>query len=312
MQEVTVVPIGLADQRMLAPLMDEEVECWIAELGWDYSPVRAILSSYMAQNLLPGYVALDANRALGYAYFLMYQTKGIIGTVFAPKTLHQQKVADEILVRCIQSIKDAGHIQRVEAQIMPFQNLNLTAGFTRHGFQSYTRYFVELELEHYVPESSPADATLISWDNAHLARAAAVVLQSYQDQADALICSDYTTLGGCESYLHSLVQNPGCGSFFPEGSFMAIGDDGTPCGFVLGSLISASAGMIPQISIHPSYQGRGLGIALMERALLQFRNRGLRTVSLTVTKKNCRAFEWYQRLGFRVRKEFGAYVWERA
>jgi ribosomal protein S18 acetylase RimI-like enzyme len=160
---------------------------------------------------------------------------------------------------------------------------------------------VELELENYVPESSPADATLISWDNAHLARAAAVVFQSYQDQADALICSDYTTLGGCESYLHSLVQNPGCGSFFPEGSFMAIGDDGTPCGFVLGSLISASAGMIPQISIHPSYQGRGLGIALMERALLQFRNRGLRTVSLTVTKKNCRAFEWYQRLGFRVR-----------
>jgi len=37
---------------------------------------------------------------------------------------------------------------------------------------------------------------------------------------------------------------------------------------------------------------------------------GFLTVSLTVTKKNKRAFEWYQRLGFRVRKEFGAYVWE--
>ena len=70
--------------------------------------------------------------------------------------------------------------------------------------------------------------------------------------------------------------------------------------------------MIPQISIHPGYQGHGLGIALMERALLQFRKQGFRTVSLTVTKKNCRAFEWYQRLGFKVRKEFGAYVWERS
>ena len=35
-------------------------------------------------------------------------------------------------------------------------------------------------------------------------------------------------------------------------------------------------------------------------------------VSLTVTKKNRRAFEWYQRLGFRVKKEFGAYVWQRS
>ena len=307
-----IVPIGLADQRMLASLMDEEVQCWIAELGWDYSAVRAILSSYIAQNLLPGYVALDAKRAVGYAYFLMYQTKGIIGTVFAPKTALQQRAADEILARCIQSIKDSGHIQRVEAQIMPFQNLNLTAGFTRHGFQSYTRYFMELDLESYVSEDRSASVALNLWDNAHLPRAAAVVLQSYRDQTDALICSDYATLSGCESYLHSLVQNPGCGTFFPEGSFMAIGDDGEPCGFVLGSRISASAGMIPQISIHPRYQGQGLGMALLQRALHQFRSHGLRTVGLTVTKKNCRAFEWYQRLGFRVRKEFGAYVWERS
>jgi ribosomal protein S18 acetylase RimI-like enzyme len=69
--------------------------------------------------------------------------------------------------------------------------------------------------------------------------------------------------------------------------------------------------MIPQIAVHPSHQGRGVGNTLMKRSFEQLKSFGIQTVSLTVTKKNRRAFEWYQRLGFRIRKEFGAYVWQR-
>jgi ribosomal protein S18 acetylase RimI-like enzyme len=39
---------------------------------------------------------------------------------------------------------------------------------------------------------------------------------------------------------------------------------------------------------------------------------GFHSVGLTVTKKNRRAFEWYLRVGFRIRKEFSAYVWQSA
>jgi ribosomal protein S18 acetylase RimI-like enzyme len=49
----------------------------------------------------------------------------------------------------------------------------------------------------------------------------------------------------------------------------------------------------------------------MKRAFTQLKTLGFRSVSLTVTKKNRRAFDWYQRLGFKIRKEFGAFVWER-
>ena len=69
--------------------------------------------------------------------------------------------------------------------------------------------------------------------------------------------------------------------------------------------------MIPQIAVHPSYQGRGLGNVLMNSAIEQFRSLGFQSLSLTVTKKNRRAFDWYQRLGFKFRKDFGAYIWER-
>ncbi len=313
MPDLKTVPIGCADQRGLTSLMDEEVQAWYSELGWDYSPVRAILSSYISQNLLPGYVAVGADHAFGYGYFLVHQSKGIIGTIFAPKSNLQQEAADDVLAHAVRALKDSDAIHRIEAQIMPFQSLNLTAGFTRQGFQSYTRYFLELDLVPYALRGERAfRGGVVPWDPTRLARASTVVLKSYQNEADALICEDYCTAAGCENYLRSLVGNPGCGTFLPDASFMALDGHGDPCGFIISSRISASAGMIPQIAIHPAHQGRGLGAVLMDRALDRQKALGLRSAGLTVTKKNRRAFEWYQRLGFRIRKEFGAYVWERA
>ncbi len=313
MPELMIVPIGQADQRLLTSLMDVEVQAWISELKWDFTPVRAILSSFIAQNLLPGYVALRGNNAVGYGYYLTCHSKGIIGTVFVPKSDVQQETADGILAQAIGALKERENIRRVEAQIMPLHNVNLTAGFTRHGFQCHTRYFMELDLGSRAPRARQSEgAAVMRWNPARLALAAAVTQQSYCGETDALICEDYRTRAGCENYLHSLVENPGCGIFLPEASFMAVDERGEPCGLIIGSRISGSGGMIPQIAIHPAYQGRGLGGLLMGRALDQFRALGMRTVGLTVTKKNRRAFEWYQRLGFRIRKEFGAYVWERA
>ena len=69
--------------------------------------------------------------------------------------------------------------------------------------------------------------------------------------------------------------------------------------------------MIPQIAVHPAYQGKKLGNALMNRTLMEFRNMGFQRVTLTVTSENRRAYEWYGRLGFKLRKDFGAFVWER-
>ncbi len=142
-------------------------------------------------------------------------------------------------------------------------------------------------------------------------QAAEMSLLSYRNQTDAEICEDYSTRDGCESYLRSLVENPGCGVFMPETSFMALDRQGALCGFLICSRISSGAAMVPQIAVHPSYQGRGVGNTLMDYSVEQLKTLGFRSISLTVTKKNRRAFEWYQRLGFRIRKDFGAYVWQR-
>jgi len=57
---------------------------------------------------------------------------------------------------------------------------------------------------------------------------------------------------------------------------------------------------IANISVHPDYQGRGIGSALMHRAFLRARLQGFSGLTLEVRATNERAWRWYQRLGFRV------------
>lgn len=293
--------------------MLEEEQAWLEDLAWDYSPVRQILGSFLEQDLLSGYVALAGERPLSYSYYLLHHKKGIIGTLYASKAEGAQEVALDVLARVLESLKGPETVRRIEAQLMPFHQLNPTPAFTRFGFQHYTRYFVELQLAHaeWCP-GPPRSGHVVPWDSAFIRLAADVAFKSYRDQMDAVICEDYCSEAGCEGYLRSLVENPGCGVFVPEASFLALDGRGLPCGFIVGSRISGGAGMIPQIAMLPSFQGQGLGKALMNHSLSAFKALGYRSVSLTVTKKNRRAFEWYQRLGFRLRKEFGAYVWDRS
>jgi ribosomal protein S18 acetylase RimI-like enzyme len=313
MPDLKCIPISHLDGDLILPLMEEEEKVWMSDLRWDYSPVQQILLTFIKRKLLPGYVAIAGEKELiGYTYFLINQAKGIIGALFVSKLGQSQEAVEELLSLAIACLKDSQNIKRVEAQIMPFNNVNLTATFTQHGFGYYPRYYLNLDLNAFPKKMAfPSLEKIVPWDSACMEQAAEMTLMSYRDQIDAEICEDYRTKAGCDSYLRSLVENPGCGIFMPEASFMALDAQNAPCGLALCCRISNGAAMIPQIAVHPSYQGRSLGNALMLRSFEQLRTMGFQTVSLTVTKKNRRAFDWYQRLGFRIRKEFGAYVWER-
>jgi ribosomal protein S18 acetylase RimI-like enzyme len=313
MSDLKCHPISHLDGDRLLPLMEEEEKAWLLDLKWDYSPIRQILLSFIKQKLLPGYVALtDETKPIGYTYFLVNHAKGIIGALYVSKTSQSQEAVEKLLSLAIAGLKDSQNIKRVEAQIMPFHNVNLTATFTQHGFGYYPRYYLDLDLNASLKKIAlPSFEKIIPWDSSYLAHAAEMTRVSYHGQTDADICEDYRTQAGCESYLRSLVENPGCGIFMPEASFLALDAHNAACGLVLCCRISKGAAMIPQIAVHPSYQGCNLGNALMLRTFDQLRMMGFGYASLTATKKNRRAFEWYQRLGFKIRKEFGAYVWDR-
>ncbi len=57
-------------------------------------------------------------------------------------------------------------------------------------------------------------------------------------------------------------------------------------------------GWIPNLAVHPDYHGRGIGRALLETVLEDFRRRGMVLAKLEVVAHNTRAFGLYRRLGF--------------
>ncbi len=311
MPQLKYVPISYLDEKLLLPLMEEEERSWMSDLDWDYSPVKQILVSFVRQKLLPGYAAVNEHHAVGYSYFLVNQARGIIGAIYASRTSESQEAIEELLSLTISCLKDSQNIKRVEAQIMPFNNINPVATFTRNGFSYFPRYYLDLDINAFAKQPAEPVEKIVPWDSAYLSLAADMTALSYRNQTDSVICEDYRTRQGCETYLRSLVENPGCGIFMPEASFIGLDGQGIPCGFVISCRISCGAAMIPQIAVHPSHQARGLGKALMNSAIEQLRSLEFRSVSLTVTKKNRRAFDWYQRLGFKFRKDFGAFIWER-
>ncbi len=312
MPEIKYFPINHLDEAFLFSLMEEEEKLWMSDLGWDYSPIRRVLSSFVKQRQLPGYVAVNSESAIGYIYFLANQTKGIIGSLYASKKYRSQEAVEQLISLAISHLKDSKGIQRIESQIMPFHNLNISATFMRHGFKHFARFYLDLCLDVTVKNSdTPTGKRIVPWSSDYLESASEMTASSYRDQIDAEICEDYRTKPRCENYLRSLMENPGCGLFMPDASFMALDRQRAICGFLFCCRISSAVAMIPQISVHPSHQGIGLGNSLIAHSLKKLKASGFHTVSLMVTGNNRRAFDWYQRLGFRIRKEFGAYVWRR-
>lgn len=303
--------INESERPPLAALMDEEERCWKSELDWDHSPIRRILDMLIARRALPGLVAMDGRRAAGYTYFLIHNRRAVIGTAYA-RPPGAQAVVEALLPPALEDLQESAGIRRIEAQVMPLNGVDLDRIFLPHGFRRYLREYLELDLAEFGASAPPdGGADLVPWDSGYLRQAAAVARRSYENEADALISEDYGSDEGCEGYLRSLVEHPGCGVFLPEASFLALDDEGAPCGFIISSCISPRAGMIAQISVAPSHQGFGLGSRLMACALLRMKEAGLRYVRLTVTRENRRAHAWYLRLGFASRLTFGAYVWLR-
>jgi ribosomal-protein-alanine N-acetyltransferase len=69
-------------------------------------------------------------------------------------------------------------------------------------------------------------------------------------------------------------------------------------GSLLGDVRPASTGHIGTLAVHPDYQRRGLGEAMLRWALAWFRQQGLRRAELTVTIDSAPAIALYRKLGF--------------
>jgi len=82
-----------------------------------------------------------------------------------------------------------------------------------------------------------------------------------------------------------------------EVEFVVAEVDGEVVGFVVAEA-RGLRGYVYTVNVHPEYQGRGIGKALMREAEKRMRNAGARIMELEVRTDNKRAIRMYESLGY--------------
>jgi len=307
-----IVDLRQVNSRSLDVLFQEEARHWREELHWDYLPSIDLIKKFIDSHSLSGYVALQDGRPAGYGFYVLEDHKGLIGGLFVSSDFPQPSITQELLVEMFESLHATPHLERIEAQLMPF-GTELDPTFLSKYFHLHTRQFMLLRIAEANLTAKPLSNGLRmeTWSDRAFDSAARLIQLAYANHVDSEINDQYRSEAGGMKFLRNIIILPGCGQFLPEASFLVrpVGSDRL-VGMVLTSTVQEGVGHTTQICVMPGYHGHGIGRALMEQSIQALKRRRYEWLSLTVTAVNASAVQLYEHIGFRTIKKFAAGVWQ--
>lgn len=163
----------------------------------------------------------------------------------------------------------------------------------------FKRFRMEMDLRDAAPVPElPESYFWIPWDDSRIELHAEIKFQSFHEELDAVVFPSLSERAGCCRLMREIACKPG---FVPEATWL-LARGGETCGTVQGISDRAGVGSIQNLGVLPGHRGRGLGSALLLKALEGFRRVGLSCAFLEATARNESAVRLYRRLGFRCRK----------
>jgi len=300
----------------LRPLLDDEIEVWANLLCWDYSGSAEMILRYMDAKFLPGYAAVSRGKVFGYSFFVYENNKGVIGDLFVSSGENgagESEVERRLLNHVIETLQQSPGIHRIEAQLLTHQSGAAAGPFESQSFSRHARLFMTLPLDGQSSSDNKLSPQfeIRRWTEHDYQPSAGVITSAYRNHVDSEINDQYRTLSGSLRFLNNIVRFPGCGTFDPESSFVAVDREShSLSGIILCSRVRHDVGHVTQICVLPEYRAHGLGKLLMAATIRNLRQRKFSALSLTVTEANTRAVELYHRLGFETKRVFDAFVWE--
>ena len=300
----------------LRPLLDDEIRVWSRLLSWDYSGSADMIQRYIDAKILPGYAAIDRGRIFGYSFFVYEGSKGVIGDLFVnngERTANSHNVECELLTHVIDTLQQSPGVHRVEAQLLVHEAGAVARPFLEQGFQRHSRLFMVLPLNVPIKTSKPPEPEIEirRWIEQDYQSAAALITAAYRNHVDAEINDQYRTLSGSLRFLNNIVRFPGCGTFDPAASFVAVHKRiRSLVGLILCSRVRHDVGHVTQVCVLPELRSHGIGVSLLSATAGSLRQRSFSVLSLTVTQANRGAVDLYHHLGFDTKRIFDAFVWE--
>ncbi len=302
---------------MLEPVFAAEQAHWLEELYWDYRPSLQLIGKFIDARSLAGCAAFDGSHPAGYGFYVVEESKVLIGGLFVTPNFATSDAPQNILGHLLRMVRSVPGVERVEAQLMPF-GAPLDGVFAEAGFALHKRNFMLLRFSQarLDPEPLRSDLRLEPWDDRWFEPCATLIQRSYQGHVDAEINEQYRTVPGALRFLKNIVILPGCGMFQPHASFVvrpARSGHATSVddlvAVVLTSCVSHGVGHTTQICVLPEYRRLALGRRLMAASIQALRSTRHQALSLTVTADNTRAIRLYEQIGFQTVKTFSAAVW---
>jgi ribosomal protein S18 acetylase RimI-like enzyme len=312
MSSLQLVPLTLVKSYSLSEILREERATWIRDLNWDYSEPQRIIAEMIDCAELPGHVAMIEGQLAGYSFYLCQENLALFGNCFVTARLSGLNLEERLLRANIESIWRNRGITRIEAQLVDLRESRPVRFFERLGFRSFERCFLQRDCEPVGFSPPSTELTIETWSDAATDAAAHLTVEAYEGLTDREMARHYQSPQGCLEFLCGMVLRPGCGNFLKEASFCIwTADRQRLAGYILTSLISPKNGHIPQVTIAPDFQGRGLGTVLIGQALQALSDKGCQHVSLSVTCANRKALSLYRNLGFQTRFIFHSFVWDK-
>jgi len=319
-----IIDIRRFEPNEFSNLLEAESRAWHDTLRWDFSASTRIINACLRDQRLSGYALASAEGIRGYCFFFYDGEKGIIGDLFVHPELAGRGHERELLEHVLETLLATPGLRRIEAQLPHYEREELESCFLPRRFRSYLRRFMSLPLEgrrraagvepHSVPAAEKPwvreGIELIPWQKRFHDEAAELLYQSYRLHVDGAINDQYTSVMGATRLVENICHNQGCGDFLARVSRMAVHRPTQKLvGILTVACVRARTAHIPQVGVGPSFQGLGVGTALMEAAFQDLAEEGFEQVTLTVTDANAGAVRLYQRLGFETFKTFGAFIY---
>jgi len=308
-----IVELRRLSARSLDPLLEEETAAWWNSLEWDFEKSADLVRRFVDLRALNGYALVADTEVVGYVYYVLEETKGLMGDLYVMRQRRSIELENLLLSTALRDIMAQVPITRVESQLMmlEFSSSRMVPGASY--LSAFERNFMRLDLRRapLAEGRLRRPAYLARWTDQHQEAAARLIAAAYTGHVDSRINDQYRSSPGARRFLHNILQYPGCGSFFRPASYVAFEPlRGGLLGVSLASLVSQDSGHLTQICVAPEAQGAGIGRELLRQSLLAMRDVGCRSASLTVTAANADAVALYERVGFRTVRRFSAYVWE--
>lgn len=286
----------------MEPLFDA-IEADLAAACGEDAALRHVAGVRRLAGLLPGYMAVDEQTALGMVLF--NQANGLGRIAFARSQLTRPAVLAELMDHAVTAMRARGAREISAEEEYAGQSVGPT--LARMGFRACERLNMALDVPVEGSPAWPLSFRIANWREEMFGPSARVLFASFKNSPDALWDGQLRSPEGAARVLRNISD----GKYGPiDGELSClVFDRNTPCAIALVTRRPVTTGYVLALGVIPSYQRRGLGRALIKEVAERVRGAGLGRTELTVAAENLAARALYDGLGFRVVDRYSTFVW---